>query len=85
MILYTGNINRKYGIKELVDAFMQIPGLEYRLWIRGDGELMKYVIEKSRVDMRIKYLAKVTQDELVFVTAKKQLYLLTLYQNKEGN
>ena len=51
-------------IRDRVDAFMRIPGLEYRLWIRGDGELMKYVIEKSRVDMRIKYLAKVTQEDV---------------------
>lgn len=82
VILYTGNINRKYGIKELVDAFMQIPGLEYRLWIRGDGELMKYVIEKSRVDMRIKYLAKVTQDELVLLQQKATL-LINPISNKE--
>lgn len=82
IILYTGNINRRYGIKELIDAFMQITAPEYRLWIRGDGEMMKYVIEKSKIDVRIKYFAKMTQEDLTLLQQRATL-LINPISNKE--
>ena len=40
VILYTGNLSRKYGILELLEAFTSIDKENYQLWIcgRGDGD-----------------------------------------------
>lgn len=59
-IVYTGKMNFKFGIKELVDAFMQIENDDYRLVLCGDGDAREYVLEKSMIDKRIEYKGQVS-------------------------
>lgn len=63
-ILYTGNLNNRYGILNLLDAFSQIKSSEYRLWIRGEGNTKDEVIRRSRLDNRIVYYDRMSIDEL---------------------
>lgn len=62
-ILYTGNLNRKYGIQHLVESFKKING-DYKLYVRGDGDMVDYVHEESRYDSRIIYLSRMDYEEL---------------------
>lgn len=59
-IVYTGKLNMKFGIKELVDSFMRIEGSNYRLILCGDGDARNYVQEKADLDSRIEYMGMVT-------------------------
>lgn len=62
-IVYTGKMNMKFGIKELVDSFMLIKGADYRLVLCGDGDAREYVEKKAQEDERIEYKGMVTAKE----------------------
>lgn len=64
-ILYTGIINRKYGVFDLIEAFHRIDGDDYQLVLCGScpterPELDKYL----SVDQRIKYLGMLPTQEV---------------------
>lgn len=58
-ILYTGKLNVKFGIKDLVDAFTKISNPEYRLVLCGDGDAREYVTNAAAKDSRIEYKGQV--------------------------
>ena len=65
VILYSGNLSRKYGVMELLEAFNSIKKANYQLWIcgRGDGEEdVKCYAEKNG---RIKFFGVVSHDEVL--------------------
>ena len=64
-IMYTGNIYRKRGVDMLLDAFEQIDKPNYRLWIRGNGEMKQEIIELSKKDPRITYFEPMKREELL--------------------
>lgn len=55
-ILYTGTLNKAYGIMHLLDAFSLIKDSEVELWICGTGEAESDIKEHSQTNSRIKYL-----------------------------
>lgn len=59
-IVYTGTLNLKYGIKELIDAFISLKNPDYRLIICGKGDGEYYVKEKAIGDTRIEYKGQVS-------------------------
>lgn len=64
-ILYTGNISRRMGIPNLIEAFRLIPNPDYRLWIRGNGECKPMVLQASKGDSRIVYLDPMPKNDLL--------------------
>ena len=72
-ILYTGNIGKRYGIIELLDAFSQIKDDDYRLWIRGNGETLAEVQERAKTDHRIVYFEQMSKEELLKLQRKATL------------
>ena len=62
-VVYTGKMNMAFGIKELVDSFMEIEGENYRLVLCGDGDAKEYVLQKAKEDKRIDYRGQVSPDE----------------------
>lgn len=79
-IVYTGKMNMKFGIKELVDSFMRIEGNEYRLILCGDGDARAYVENKAREDARIEYKGMVTARE-----AKEHINMADVLVNPRPN
>lgn len=65
VLMYTGNLDERYGIGELLDAFRLIEGPEYRLWIRGNGRLATLVKERAKEDIRIQYFEQMSREELM--------------------
>ena len=65
VILYTGNLQKRMGIKYLLEAFSMIPNTDYRLWIRGNGTCLNDVKEAAKKDSRIQYIEHLSKDELL--------------------
>lgn len=64
VILYTGTLNKKYGVVNLIDAFRMLND-DCELWICGDGDSTDYVKQASCEDERIKYLGVLSRDEIL--------------------
>jgi len=73
-ILYTGKLDSRFGIKEMIEAFISIPDREYQLWICGDGSDRKMVENAAKQDNRIKFFGLVRQE--VAFTMQAQATLL---------
>lgn len=60
--LYTGSIEKAYGICNLVDAFKEIPSAE--LWICGVGDAEDYIREACSQYHNIRYLGFVSKERV---------------------
>ena len=61
-IVYTGKLNEKFGVKDLVDSFTALPYEDCRLILCGNGDVFEYAKEKAEADKRIVLLGQVTPD-----------------------
>lgn len=68
-ILYTGNLNCRYGIPLLLETYSLLSS-EYELWIRGDGEMKEKILSMSKQDSRIKYIEPLEKKELLELLQK---------------
>lgn len=82
-ILYTGNLGERYGIKQLLEAFSKIPYENYRLWIRGNGECEKDIIEASKIDSRILYYPPMSKAQLMALQKKATVLINPVFSNQE--
>lgn len=73
-ILYTGNLNKKYGIEHLVKAFQHIDD-SYTLLVRGDGDMVNYVKSCSVTDKRIHYLERMDYSKLQELQRKANILI----------
>lgn len=78
-IVYTGTLDRKYGVCSLVDAFMSLSGNNLRLVICGYGDSSKYIEDKARVDRRIVFLGSVDNSTCRII--QKNAFLLVNPRN----
>lgn len=80
-IVYTGKMNEKFGIKNLVKAFSLLKDENYRLILCGTGDCSDYLLQCSQKDSRIIYTGQVTPCE-----AKKiQMQADVLVNPRENN
>ena len=54
-VMYSGVLDLRYGIRELLDAFASLPE-NYELWLTGNGNAVPLINERAENDSRIKYL-----------------------------
>lgn len=54
-VMYSGVLDLRYGIRELLDAFLELPD-NYELWFTGNGNAVELINERAKTDTRIKYL-----------------------------
>lgn len=62
-LLYTGTLEEYSGVRDLVQAFMKIPNVNYRLIVCGDGTLASFVKEQTVIDSRIIFKGLVPREE----------------------
>ena len=74
-ILYTGTLNKKYGISTLLEAFSLIKNDNYRLWICGEGEATDDIIKMSALDPRIKFFGRVNRDKALQLQNKSTIVI----------
>ena len=62
-IVYTGKLNKSFGVMNLVEAFKLIDDKDLKLIICGSGELVPVIQQQATLDVRIKFLGQVSIDE----------------------
>lgn len=62
--LYTGSLNREFGIVDLMDAFELVNSDQVELWICGAGTSENEVKERAAKNSRIRYLGFRTKAEV---------------------
>lgn len=82
VILYTGNLSKRMGITNLLDAFSMIPFPNYRLWIRGAGECRQKVCEASQIDDRIVYFDQMSKKELLTLQKKATILINPVFSSE---
>ena len=63
-IVYTGRLNKAFGIKELIDTFMKIDDQNVKLILCGSGDLDNYIRIAQKKDERIKYMGQLPKKEV---------------------
>ena len=79
-IAYTGKLNERFGVKQLVDEFLQFTEPAWRLVLCGNGELDAYIRDAAERDPRIQYQGQVTPD-----VAKAWMYRADVLVNPRPN
>lgn len=64
-IVYTGNLNARYGILDLIEAFTKISGEEYKLRICGTGDSVDTIKSIALNDKRIEYLGLLPRQKVL--------------------
>lgn len=64
-VVYTGGLNRKYGILDLVESFQKLDNKNYRLIICGSGDSEKEILEASNKDNRILFKGLLKREEIL--------------------
>jgi len=83
IILYTGTLNKKFGIVNLVDAFSLIEDENIELKICGRGDSEDYIKELASKDSRIKFLGQVTNQEAVKLQQEATILVNPRQNNEE--
>jgi glycosyltransferase involved in cell wall biosynthesis len=65
IILYSGGIFEKYGVKKLIDAFMRLESDDVRLHIYGAGSMEKEMPDYMKQDSRLNYFGVIPNNELI--------------------
>lgn len=80
--MYSGTLQIKYGIIQLLEAFNFIKDEDYSLLICGDGEAKEEVIKACKIDKRIIYLGSIERDK-VLLLQKSCTLLVNPRQNND--
>ena len=83
VVLYTGNINRRYGIMDAVYAFTSLPDKDISFWICGFGDSESDIREIANRDKRIVYLGAIPRFEALQLQQKVSLLINPRHSNEE--
>lgn len=73
VVLYSGCIHKKYGIKNLVDAFSMLNQEDIELHIYGSGDWQEGLEECCKSNKKIKYFGVKSNEEVVNAQMKSTL------------
>lgn len=74
-IIYAGNLSALYGIRALVDGFMQLRG-DYQLHLYGAGKDADYIEHCARQDSRIQYMGRIPREQILQALKKSHLIVI---------
>ena len=81
-ILYTGLLNKKFGIPTLLDAFCQMSDKSVKLVLCGSGDAEDYIKEKQAENSNIIFMGRVDRSEALALQ-KNATILVNPRQNNE--
>ena len=81
-IVYTGTLQARYGVTDLVRSFTEIEDERARLVLCGNGDCVKQIIEAAKQDRRICYLGNVAHDEALAI--QRSAFVLVNPRKPEG-
>jgi glycosyltransferase involved in cell wall biosynthesis len=73
VVFYSGKLQGKFGIKRLVDAFLQISDPSFKLVLCGSGDTEEYIQMKAAEDKRIVFCGQISREQVLFEQAKATL------------
>lgn len=77
-LMYSGKLDKEYGIDLLVNAFMEIKDESLELWLTGGGNAVNFIKEKAVQDHRIKYYGFLPTREDVISLQQQAVLLLNM-------
>lgn len=77
-VMYSGKLDKEYGISLLLDAFMQIEDKDAELWLTGGGNAEDYIKECAKKDSRIKFYGFLPSREDVLKKQKEAMLLVNM-------
>ena len=83
IILYTGNIDKRYGIMDVVYAFNKIADKNFSLWICGFGDSENEIREFEEKDNRIKFFGPVSRNKVLQLQKQASLLINPRHSNEE--
>lgn len=83
VILYTGGLNIRYGILDLLDSFRQIKSDNYQLWLCGGGSAENIILEYMQKDNRIIYYGRVSKEKAREYQQKATILINPRHGNEE--
>lgn len=83
VIIYAGGLYERYGLKMLVDAFIQANVDKTELWLYGDGPFAKQLPEYIHRDSRIVYKGICPNQEVVNAESRATLLVNPRPTNEE--
>ena len=75
IVLYTGTLNKTFGIERLLTAFSQINKPNYYLWICGNGDMKDEIVEMAKMNPNVKYFGYVAHDEALRLQKKATILI----------
>lgn len=82
-IVYTGTLDARFGVKDLLEAFRYIEDERYRLCLCGAGPLVEHIKRTLRDDPRVEYYGYLSKKEVNSLQAAATL-LVNPRTNSEG-
>lgn len=82
-ILYSGRLNARYGVQNLLEAFLKLNDDTVELWICGSGEMEETIKAKAMTNSRIKFLGFQNQED-VWKMQREVCLLVNPRQNIEN-
>jgi len=73
VIFYSGHLDRRYGILNLVNAFMLLRDPQLKLVICGDGNSKNEILAAAKIDNRIQYLGQIPRENVLELQKKSFL------------
>lgn len=83
VILYTGNINKRYGIMDAVNAFISLPNNDISFWICGFGDSENEIKEIANKDKRVVYFGSLPRFKVLQLQKKASLLINPRHSNEE--
>lgn len=77
-VMYSGKLDKEYGICLLLDAFMQIKDDEVELWLTGGGNAEDYIRKCTQTDKRIKFYGFLPSRVDVLKKQKEAMLLINM-------
>jgi glycosyltransferase involved in cell wall biosynthesis len=81
-IMYAGALFEKFGVKLLINAFINIPG-DYELWLFGNGDMENEIKKFVEVDSRIKYFGNRPNNEILEFEKRAKLLVNPRFTTNE--
>lgn len=63
-ILYTGNLNRVFGVGQLIDAYRKLEKGSCELWIAGDGDMKQEILKICKQDANLKFFGYCSKEDI---------------------
>lgn len=82
-IVYTGKMNEKFGVKKLIDAFMQTDDPTYRLVLCGSGDADSYIKSKAQTDPRVTVTGQIPPETVAEWVLKADVLVNPREDNEE--